>query len=469
MKFDVLFWIVMIGLAIAFVSMLSLTFFVRSRYAQALHKIASGKPQEALDLLKRVVGWQDRHVPSLWNLALLHLSMDKLDAAVRDLQRILKIMNEEPNKVEAAARWEVAESQVVSQLAWTLSKLNKRPEAIVGFRRLIELEPNNKEARNELARLYYVTRDYDQAIPMLESVIQLDPTHAEAFETLSHALSAKGDHIKAAEVLARRLVSDRTNVNLWIRMANLYRTAKDNVRQAEAWRVVIEITPESDPNHLSARVQIGKLAYLDKKYQEAINLLEAAAGACPREDSRTLKSVMYYIGQSHLALDRKAEARAAFTEVYELDRNYKDIRTLLKESYEVLKDDDLTEELRSMRIDDFSALAAAIVETLGYRPTSVETVNEADVRINAKLEETGKDRPALFFFQRGIDGDVGELSIRSFNIECDERHVEYPYFFSTGGFSFEAQIKAKDYRMNLMPKREFCELIRKVRTAAVAR
>ena len=465
MNYDVLLWILLISLAIVLGSIMTLTAIVRSNYAQALRKVSAGQPQEALDLFMRVVGWQTKHVPSLWQVALLHLSMDKVDAAVKNLDRIIAIMDKEPDKDAAAARWEVTESQVLSKLAWNLSKLNKRAEAIAYFKRFIQLEPNNKEGRFELARLLYSTRDYDQSIPMLESVIQLDPAHTEAYEILSNALSAKGQHLQAAEILSKRLAGDRGNVNLWIRLANLYRTGKDNVKQEQAWRVIAEIAPETDPNHIGAVVQLGKLEYLDKQFGKAVQTLKKAASLCPREDTKTLKSVMYYMGRTYLDLDRKTEARKAFTEVYEMDRKYKDIRDLLRESFEVLSDDDLAEELRAMRLDDFSALAVSIVTSMGYKPSSVQTVNETDAKVDAKLEETGKDRPALLYFERGLDTDVGEFAIRSFTIECDEKHVEYPVYYTTGGFSFEAKLKAKDYRLTLMARKEFCEMIRKVRTA----
>ncbi|MBI4177812.1 hypothetical protein HY522_00115, partial [bacterium] len=85
--------------------------------------------------------------------------------------------------------------------------------------------------------------------------------------------------------------------------------------------------------------------------------------------------------------------------------------------------------------------------------------------VQAKLEETGKDRPAMAMFQRDAGIDVGDFAIRNFAVECEEKHVEYPVFLTTGGFSFEAQLRAKDRRLKLMPKNEFCEMVRKIRTA----
>src|SRR3989338_10971337 len=111
-------------------AVLTLTFFVRSNFSLAMKKITAGKPQEAMDLLKRVVGWQEKHVPSLWQLALLNLSTDKSDAAIRYLEKIVKIMAAEPDKAGAVERWEVTEAQGLSKLAWSLSKINKRAEAV---------------------------------------------------------------------------------------------------------------------------------------------------------------------------------------------------------------------------------------------------------------------------------------------------------------------------------------------------
>lgn len=465
MDLDVLFWLLMVTLAIVFGSILSLTLFVRSSYSEAMRKVSSGKPQEALDLLLRVIGWQQKHVPALWQLATLYLSTDKIEAAVRYLERIVNIMDSEPDKAAAAGRWEVTEAQVLSKLAWSLAKLNKRADAIRYFRRLIEFEPKNREARFELAKLLYTTRDYDQCIPMFESVIQLDPTYTEAYESLSHALAAKGEHTRAAQILASRLANDRRNVNLWIRLANLYRTAKNNQKQTEAWKIVMEITPPQDPNHLSAVVQLGKITFLEGNYQEAVSQLKHAAGVCPIDDAKTMKSIKYYLGLAHLELDQKKEAMKSFAEVYEIDKRFKNVRELLKDAMELLSDDDLVDELKQMRSDDFSNLSARIVEKMGYKPTSVETVNDADVKIHAKLEETGKDRPVLLLFQRDSGIDVGDLAIRTFIMECEDKHIEYPIFLTTGGFSFEAQIKGKDHHLRLIPKNEFCEWVRTVRTS----
>ena len=461
----ILFWVALIALFIILGAILGLTLFLRSNYSAAMKNMSIGKPKEALDLLMRVVGWQERHVPALWQVALLNLSMDKTEAAVRYMQRIINIMDGSRNKEEDAKRWEVTEAEVLSKLAWSLAKLNKRADAILYFQRLIEFEPKNKESRYELAKLLYSTRQYDLCIPVLESVIELDHTHLDAYETLSHALSAKSEHLRAAEVLSKRLQSDRGNVNLWIRLANLYRTGRDNAKQIEAWKAVMGMTNEHDPNYLSAMVQLGKIEYLEGNAGDAVETLRKSVDLCPAEDQKMLISVKYYLRLAYHDLDRKADARKTFAEVYGMDHGYKDVRDRLRESFELLSDEDLAEELKRMRIENFSSLAVSIVTDMGFKPTNVETINDVDVKVIAKLEETGKDQPAMLYFQRAGDIDVGELSIRTFAMECDEKHVEYPVYFSTGGFSFEAQLKAKDYRLKLMPKQEFCEMIRKVRTA----
>ncbi len=464
-RMDIL-WILLVSLTVIIGSGVALMVYVQSNYREALKRMATGKPQEALDLFMKVVGWQGKHVPSLWQLALLNLSMNKPEAGVKNLQKILAIMEKEPDKEGAAARWEVTESQVISKLAWTLAQLNKRSDAIRYFRRLIELEPNNKEAKIESGKLLYSMREYDQCIQMFESVIPSDPKNSDIYEHLSNALSGKGEPLRAAEALEKRLAGDRTNVNLWIRLANLYRAGKNNAKQAEAWRQVTEITPQDDPNHVSAVVQLGKIAFIEGTHDRAIEHLRRADSLCPHGDTRTLKSVKYYLGRALLDSERRSEALQAISEVYEIDPNYKDVRDLLRDSLELLSDDDLSAEVKKMRSDKFSQMALSIVQLLGYRAVTVETVNQVDLKVDARLEETGKDRNVLLYFERGPNGDVGELAIRSFLIECDEKHIEHPVFLTTGGFTFEAQMKGKDHRMRLMPKHDFCDLIRKTRTAA---
>ncbi len=459
-------WTLLISLSVLVGAMFGLMIYVRFHYQEAVKKISAGKPQEALALFMKVVGWQSSHVPALWQLALLSLSMDKTEAAVKHLKKIVTIMDKEPDKAAAAARWEVTEAQAVSKLAWALAKLNQRADAVSYFRRLIQIEPNNKEALIESGKLLYALRDYDSCIGMFERAIALEPHHADCLELMSHAMAAKGEHGAAAEVLSRRLADERQNVNLWIRLANLYRTAKNNPKQAAAWRTVAEITPEDDPNHVSALVQRGKLAFFEKDYPAGLEILRRAEQLCSRDDERTIKTIKYYIGRALFDSGRKPEAMTPISEVYEMDPDYKDVRDMLRDSLELLSDNDLSEEIKKMRSDKFSSLAMSIVQLMGFRGVSTEMVNGGDLKVDAKLEETGKDRNVLFYFERGVNGEVGELAIRSFLIECDEKHVEYPVFLTTGGFTFEAQIKGKDHRMKLMPKHDFCELVRKMRTAA---
>lgn len=465
MRLDIM-WTILIGLTVIVGAIVGLMIYIQSHYREAIKKATEGKPQEALNLFMKIVGWQGKHVPSLWQLAQLNLSLDKTETAVKHLQKIISIMDKEPKKNEAAARWEVTEAEVLSKLAWSLSKLNRRAEAIAGFRRLLAVEAGNKEARIEAGKLLYATRDYDACIEMFEGVVTSEPDNAEVLELLSNALSAKGEHGRAAETLSRRLAADRQNVNLWIRLANLHRTAKNNSKQGEAWRVVMDITPEDDANHISAVVQLGKLAYIEEDYAKSVETLKRADLLCPSGDDRTFKTIKYYLGLGLMKSGRKGDALTAFSAVYEQDPNYKDVRELLRDSLELLSDDDLAQEIQRMRADKFSALAAAISQLLGFRPVTVESINNVDVRVDAKLEETGKDRNVLLYFERSSNGDVGELAIRTFLIECDERHVEHPVFLTTGGFTFEAQLKGKDHRMRLMPRHDFCDLVRKTRTAA---
>lgn len=455
----------MIGLAIFFGALFALTFYVQSNYQESMKKITGGRPQDAVNLLLRVIGWQPAHVPALWQLAILNLSSDKPESAVRYLERILKLMDKESDKAAASARWELTEAQVLSKLAWCLSKLNKRTEAVAYFRRLIEWEPKNKEAIFELGRVLYTLREFDPCIQMFERVIQLDPFHGESYEMMSQALAAQGQNQRAADALERRLAKDRTNVALWIRLANLYRALKDNDKQADAWRTVREITPTTDPNHMSAIVQLGTIAFLENAFAESIDLLQEAATLCPKDDVRTMKSVRYYTGRALLELNRRTEAMSAFSDVYAMDHEYKDVRELLKNSLDILSDEDIVQEIQRMNIEEFSKIAIAVVKQLGYKTVSVDTVNDVDIKIHAKLEETGKDRGVMVYFQRAFDTDVGELSIRTFTLECEECHIEYPIYFTIGGFSFEALMRAKDYHVRLMPKRDFCEMIRKVKSA----
>jgi tetratricopeptide (TPR) repeat protein len=79
------------------------------------------------------------------------------------------------------------------------------PEAIDMFRRVIEMDPNNLEAVNELAVCYLETNDYAKGKEYLTKVVELDPENGDAYRLLGEAAYHHGEFFEASKNLEKAL------------------------------------------------------------------------------------------------------------------------------------------------------------------------------------------------------------------------------------------------------------------------
>jgi len=75
-------------------------------------------------------------------------------------------------------------------LACALQKLDRAEDAIVHFRRSVELAPQNPKAHNNLGTALFKLGRLDQSIAALKQAVKLDPAYLDAFFNLATSLKA---------------------------------------------------------------------------------------------------------------------------------------------------------------------------------------------------------------------------------------------------------------------------------------
>ncbi len=82
------------------------------------------------------------------------------------------------------------------------------------FERIIDKEPNNVDALNNLGVIFFKEGKIDQAISYFGKVLKINPHHAEALENMGNCFQAKGLFSKALECFEKALTLTPDNVHL---------------------------------------------------------------------------------------------------------------------------------------------------------------------------------------------------------------------------------------------------------------
>jgi superkiller protein 3 len=132
-----------------------------------------------------------------------------------------KAIELDPNNVEAQNNLravqqmrstpQIAVDQSVQQLYQqgnAAQKAGNFSEAERIFRRVIELNPNDAVAYNNLGNALYLQKKLDETIAALRKAIELDPNYAPAYNGLGHALRNQGKLDEAISAFQKALELD---------------------------------------------------------------------------------------------------------------------------------------------------------------------------------------------------------------------------------------------------------------------
>ena len=205
-------------------------------------------------------------------------------------------------------------------------------EAIVWYEKCILIAPSDKGLVFNLAQTYIAQKNYEKAVIWLKKAVDIDPTYEKAAKSLSEVedyLAKKkardnpevineneqggddnstvnriynealkeyrnGNYAEAVAIL-KSIDEEVTNPNFFYLLAISFQQLGE---RAEA-KAAYESTLEVDDRHFDANLNLGTLFYNDKRFDEAIPLLETAYER-RKNDRKILSSLArahYYNGE----------------------------------------------------------------------------------------------------------------------------------------------------------------------------
>jgi tetratricopeptide (TPR) repeat protein len=141
-------------------------------------------------------------------------------------------------------------------------------EAIVQFKRSVEIDPNYQFGHYNLAAALMQKGEPDAAIPHLRTVLKANPNHPKAYYTLGNALSKKGEVDEAVASYKRALALWPDLPDAHCNLANLL-LEKGEIDEALAhYRMALALQPDNPGAHYNVAVGLVRKGELEPAIAE---------------------------------------------------------------------------------------------------------------------------------------------------------------------------------------------------------
>ncbi len=188
----------------------------------------------------------------------------QVDRAENDQQRQKPINNRDKAKIQESAQgltkdYTALMSEKVKrnyETGRTYKQAGELNNAIIYFRRAIELNPESSPIYCELGEIYLLKDWFDEAEAMFQKVIGLVPDFAPAYLGLSRVYKAKGEYSSAAEVCKTALRLKPGYGAAYYQLGLLYKQAG---KLNEARQMLVKAINSSDAPYPAAYYELGLL------------------------------------------------------------------------------------------------------------------------------------------------------------------------------------------------------------------
>ena len=181
-------------------------------------------------------------------------------------------------QLQRARRNNDKDTEILDRLATFYQRLGRAPEAMQLFEQLLALEPKNSEAKKKLAECNLATRNYDEAIRLLESAIEDKPTDVSSYGRLAVVYEGGVQKPEEAAKTYDRMVS--ANPASWEAFLVRYNYLKSHNKSQEADQDLNRAL-ELQPLQLAVLLAASERAATARDYEKARGFLDRAREAHP--------------------------------------------------------------------------------------------------------------------------------------------------------------------------------------------
>ena len=281
-------------------------------------------PQNALVMLKQLIGVAPENVEAYYLSALSYLELNQSENA---LAAFLETSRLEPTHVDAHY-----------QAGILYEQSGDIDNAVERYEKTIALEKSNADSFLRLGHIYHKRGDKDNVIRVYEPGLTLEPNHPQAQYDLAAIFEEREENEKAIKHFDLANQHDDSRYDWHFRYARLLDRQAEmmDTHHKYASMAVSEYskTAELKPEYAPAYMYRGLITYQYKDIAGTLysysqisedfrQTIEKLKGRTTEADRQMNTDAHYYLALTYLDIDQRPRAKETFQKTLQLDRKYK--------------------------------------------------------------------------------------------------------------------------------------------------
>jgi lipopolysaccharide biosynthesis regulator YciM len=208
-------------------------------FFKGVQHILSNEPDQAIEQFTKSVQINSETIETYVALANLHSSKGDIERAIRIRQGIIL----RPN-LDSAIRL-----RAIFDLGSDYKRGGFLDRALSAFQKVIESEPNNLEAHEQVERIYEDLHDWDRAFKTRQAISRLvkgDHRHILAHHKteLAKFREKDGDEVGAEKAYKEAISIFDGCVDAYLHLGDLYLSQQKHKAALAKWKKVVDVAPE---------------------------------------------------------------------------------------------------------------------------------------------------------------------------------------------------------------------------------
>lgn len=306
--------------------------------------------------------------------ALKQKSIENYELAIAALEKAQKASKGNPD-TDAIVFYELAKNQI---------KLKQYDQAELNLERVLKQQPDKLDVLEEQYDLYYLKRDYDKAIPLVEKLVVLDEDYKEDLANLYHRTKQYNKALVLLDELDESWGESRYRNTL---RKQIYRVTGNNAGAINNAEKKINKNPANEREYLNLIYLYSEEGNTQKAFETAKELLKAN----PKSELVHLALYKFYLDNGDTKAAMNAMEKVFTATTIEKESQYKVLGDFLQF---VDRNPEYETELNKMVTVFSEEDNGQVFQKLG------------DYYVSKNNKET-----ALKFYEKGIAGDADNFSL----------------------------------------------------------
>ncbi len=219
-------------------------------------------------------------------LAEIYFKSQRIRDAVIEAQEIIK---RDPDNLPARRLLARIYVRTLGDLSAAAGQRETVTRAIEQYREILRIEPGDTDAALWLARLYRLQNEHEKAGEVLRGVLEREPENEAAIEQLTQLLLDMGKSSEAIALL-ERIVKRSPTAGLLDLLGDAYTQMRDPAQAEQAYRKAVEL----EPAEVSHRRGLAQALMAEEKYPAALEQYNKLTELEPDDPENYLRMAQIY-------------------------------------------------------------------------------------------------------------------------------------------------------------------------------